>query len=79
MPVMGTLFLITLVTGLISKAAPQINILSEGFPISIMVAFILLLVSMPYMVEAFVRVLNGCFSALQTLMTTLSPGIGGAV
>jgi flagellar biosynthetic protein FliR len=86
MPVMGTLFLITLATGLISKAAPQINILSEGFPISIMAAFILLLVSMPYMVEAFVRVLNAAFQALQNLMTTLAPSltastsaIGGAV
>ncbi|MDR0761280.1 MAG: flagellar biosynthetic protein FliR, partial [Treponema sp.] len=34
MPILGTLFLTSLTTGLISKAAPQINILSEGFPIS---------------------------------------------
>jgi flagellar biosynthetic protein FliR len=43
MPILGTLFLTSLATGLISKAAPQINILSEGFPISIIVAFLLIL------------------------------------
>ncbi|MDR1256665.1 MAG: flagellar biosynthetic protein FliR, partial [Spirochaetaceae bacterium] len=43
MPVLGTLLLTSLSTGLISKAAPQINILSEGFPISISVAFILIM------------------------------------
>ncbi|MCL2880899.1 MAG: flagellar biosynthetic protein FliR, partial [Treponema sp.] len=37
LPILGTLFLTSLATGLISKAAPQINILSEGFPISISV------------------------------------------
>jgi len=67
LPVLGTLFLTSLTTGLISKAAPQINILSEGFPISISVAFILILASLPYMIEAFSRVLNAGFGSIQTL------------
>jgi flagellar biosynthetic protein FliR len=65
MPVMGTLFLVTLTTGLISKAAPQINILSEGFPIAILTAFILLMVCMPFMVEAFIRVINAALGSLE--------------
>jgi len=67
LPILGTLFLTSLTTGLISKAAPQINILSEGFPISISVAFILILVSLPYMIEAFTRVINAGFKSIQTL------------
>jgi len=52
-PVFGTLILVSVTTGLLSKAAPQINLLSEGFPISILVAFFLLATAMPYMIEAF--------------------------
>ena len=67
MPILGTLFLTSLTTGLISKAAPQINILSEGFPISITVAFVLIFASLPFMTEAFARVMNSGFKTIETL------------
>jgi flagellar biosynthetic protein FliR len=67
MPILGTLFLTSLSTGLISKAAPQINILSEGFPISITVAFLLIFATMPFMVEAFSRVVESGFRVIQDL------------
>jgi len=67
MPILGSLFLVSLSTGLISKAAPQINILSEGFPISITVAFLLIYTSLPFMTEAFSRVIGSGFQTLQTL------------
>ncbi|MDR2630233.1 MAG: flagellar biosynthetic protein FliR [Spirochaetaceae bacterium] len=76
MPILGTLFLTTLSTGLISKAAPQINILTEGFPISITIAFILLLVTMPFMVEAFSRVVESGFGVIETLYTRIGAPIG---
>jgi flagellar biosynthetic protein FliR len=68
MPILGTLFLTSLATGLISKAAPQINILSEGFPISITVAFLLIFASLPYMMEAFSRVIDSGFRSFQDLL-----------
>jgi len=67
LPMLGTLFLISLTTGLISKAAPQINILSEGFPIAIMVGYVVLLVSLPFMIEAFAGVINSAFATIETL------------
>jgi flagellar biosynthetic protein FliR len=67
LPILGTLFLVSLCNGLISKAAPQINILAEGFPISITVAFILIYASMPFMTEAFSRVLGSGFGAIENL------------
>jgi flagellar biosynthetic protein FliR len=78
MPILGTLFLISLTTGLISKAAPQINILSEGFPISIITAFLLLWTSLPFMVEAFSKVIDSGFASIQTLYTQIGRQIGGA-
>lgn len=75
MPILGTLFLISLSTGLISKAAPQINILSEGFPISIMVAFIMIFATMPFMVESFSRLINAGFRSLEDLFRMIGEQI----
>jgi flagellar biosynthetic protein FliR len=77
LPILGTLFLVSLTTGLISKAAPQINILSEGFPISITVAFLLIFTSLPFMTEAFARVIDSGFASLQSLYTQIGQQIGG--
>ena len=65
-PILGTLFLISLSTGLISKAAPQINILSEGFPIAIMVAWLVILIALPFMTELFGNIIGSGFETLQT-------------
>jgi len=77
LPILGTLFLVSLTTGLISKAAPQINILSEGFPISITVAFLLIYTSLPFMTEAFARVIDSGFASLQSLYTQIGQQIEG--
>ena len=77
LPILGTLFLTSLATGLISKAAPQINILSEGFPISITTAFLLLFASLPFMTEAFARVIDSGFASIETLYTQIGRQIGG--
>ena len=67
LPILGTLFLVSLSTGLISKAAPQINILSEGFPISITVAWLIIYSALPFMTEMFSRVIGSGFDSLHTL------------
>ena len=81
MPILGTLFLVSLSTGLISKAAPQINILSEGFPISITVAFLLIYSALPFMTEAFSRVIGSGFETLHTLYIQIGQRIasGGVI
>ena len=77
LPILGTLFLTSLATGLISKAAPQINILSEGFPISITTAFLLIFVSLPFMTEAFARIIDSGFASIQTLYAQIGQQISG--
>ena len=79
LPILGTLFLTSLTTGLISKAAPQINILSEGFPISISVAFILLWASLPFMVEVFSIMIEGGFRNIENLYIQIGRQITGVV
>ena len=77
LPILGTLFLTSLATGLISKAAPQINILSEGFPISILTAFLLIFASLPFMTEAFARIIDSGFASLQSLYAQIGQQIEG--
>lgn len=68
MPILGTLFLVSVSMGLMSKAAPQMNLMSEGFPVSITVAFALIMVTMPFLVEAFARVIAMGFSTLDAVL-----------
>jgi flagellar biosynthetic protein FliR len=72
-PILGTLFLISVVTGLLSRAAPQMNLLTEGFPVSISVAFLLLFASLPFMAEAFSRIIGAGFDGLSRLMAGAPP------
>ena len=75
LPVMGTLFLITVCTGLLTKAAPQMNLLSEGFPIMILVAFTIIAFAMPSIIDFFVRSFNNGFSDLEKLFASISGGV----
>lgn len=68
MPVLGTLFVLTIALGLLSKAAPQMNLLTEGLPISLAVTYVLLIASMPFMMEAFARLIEAGFTDLGTLV-----------
>jgi len=75
LPVMGTLFLISVCTGLLTKAAPQMNLLSEGFPVMILVAFTIIAFVMPNIIDFFVRSFNSGFMELQQLFASFSGGI----
>ena len=72
LPVMGTLFLITACTGLLTKAAPQMNLLSEGFPILILVAFIVIGFLMPSVIDFFQRSFSAVFTNLSTFFKSVA-------
>lgn len=75
LPLMGTLLLISICTGLLSKAAPQMNLLSEGFPIMILVSFFLIAIILPYLVDFFANSFTMGFGKLQTLFREVGGGI----
>lgn len=74
MPILGTLFIVSLTMGLLSKAAPQMNLLAEGFPMTITAAFVLILATMPFLVEAFSRIVDESFGALGALFAAAGGG-----
>ncbi len=75
LPVMGSLFLISICTGLLTKAAPQMNLLSEGFPIMIMLAFVIIAFILPDMIDFFVRSFGKGFADLFDFFKNVSGGV----
>ncbi|MDH5681138.1 MAG: flagellar biosynthetic protein FliR [Spirochaetota bacterium] len=51
LPIIGTLFIVTLSMGLLAKFAPQMNILMLGFPIYITIGFVMLILLMSFILE----------------------------
>jgi flagellar biosynthesis protein FliR len=67
-PILGTLLIISVMMGLLSKAAPQMNLLMMGFPVTIGIAFIFLFVTTPFLMEAFGRIIDASFEGLARLI-----------
>jgi len=63
-PILGTLLLVSIVMGLLAKAAPQMDVLSMGFPLSIGVAFIVLLGTLPFLMTTMERIIDGSFQTI---------------
>lgn len=72
-PMIATLFLVSVSMGILSKAAPQMNLLSEGLPITILVSFLILYELMPVMIEYFSRLFENSFTLLEQLFIKVSP------
>ena len=69
LPIMGTLVLISVCTGLLSKAAPQMNLMSEGFPVMILLSFLLIVMIFQPLCDFFLRSFN---TGLNELIRMLS-------
>lgn len=67
-PILGTLFLVQVTMGLFGKAAPQMNLLMLGFPLAIGVAFLMIFLLMPFLVEAFEVVIDEAFLQMDFLL-----------
>ncbi len=78
-PILGTLFLLQITMGLFGKAAPQMNLLMLGFPAAIGLAFLIIFLILPFLVEAFDGIIDNAFYQIQ-LMFSRQYGVtpGGA-
>ena len=69
-PILGTLLLVSVAMGLLARAAPQMDVLTMGFPVSIGVGFILLFATMPFLMTAMERIIDGSFQSLSGFIAT---------
>lgn len=62
MPAMIALLSINILLGIMTRVAPQLNIFSVGFPITLMMGIIIVLVTLPTLLPAFDRLMTEAFS-----------------
>ena len=53
LPIMGAMLMVNLGMGIVMRAAPQLNIFSVGFPITMMMGFVLMWVTLPNVLAVF--------------------------
>lgn len=57
-PLIVALFLANVIMGLMARSVPQMNIFVVGFPFTIGMGLILLMISIPYMIQAFTNLFS---------------------
>jgi flagellar biosynthetic protein FliR len=67
LPVSGSLFLVSVSMGLISKAAPQMNLLAEGLPLTILATFFVINLLLPGMCDFFINAFDRGFRTMEQL------------
>lgn len=58
LPLIAALFFVNIIVGLLTRVAPQMNIFSIGFPLTILVGFVLLMIALPSMSKTIASFLN---------------------
>lgn len=69
LPAVTALLTVNLVMGVMTRAAPQLNIFSVGFPVTMTVGFVVILVSLPVFMPIFERLMSDTFGTIATLFT----------
>jgi flagellar biosynthetic protein FliR len=71
LPIMGAMLLVNMGMGVVMRAAPQLNIFSVGFPVTMLMGFALMWVTLPNVMNVFNELLAEAFQlVMQTLRIT---------
>lgn len=70
LPVIISLLLINIGMGVVSRAAPQLNIFAIGFPITLMMGFVLIWATLPQVMNSFSGLLVEGFDRSVTVLNT---------
>lgn len=68
LPAVASLMLVNITFGVITRAAPQLNIFAVGFPMIMMLGFVLLMLSIPNLAPRFSDLLNQSFVLMHSLL-----------
>ena len=58
LPVVGALLLVNLTLGVLTRTAPQLNLFAVGFPVTLAVGIVMLVLAMPFAVPALQQALE---------------------
>lgn len=68
LPIVAALLITNIALGILTRAAPQLNLFAVGFPITITVGFVVLALSMPYFIPLFDRLVQEGLSTMTALV-----------
>ena len=68
LPIIAALLVVNLAFGIMSRAAPQLNLFAVGFPITLILGFVIILLSLPTLVPQLSRLLQNGFEMSQRLV-----------
>lgn len=73
LPVVGSLLVANLAIGVMTRAAPQFNVFSFGFPLTLMIGFISLYLMLPLMEGPIAQIYSEAFGFTTQLLVAPSP------
>ena len=72
LPIVTTLLIANIALGILTKAAPQLNLFGIGFPITIGIGFLMLSINMPYWSNPFINSLDLGIQMIRQATATLA-------
>jgi flagellar biosynthetic protein FliR len=67
LPAVASMMVVNVSMGVVTRAAPQLNIFAVGFPMMILLGFILLLLTLPVLLPQFTELLTHAFGLLSEI------------
>ena len=68
LPVVGALLIVNIAFGVMMRAAPQLNIFSIGFPVSLILGFVFILIALPMFYPQFSQLLEVSINGMHAFM-----------
>lgn len=76
LPIVAALLITNMALGVLTRAAPQLNIFGIGFPITIGVGFLMIALALPYLATPMVRLLEEGIEAIQRITASMTSAAG---
>ncbi len=68
LPVVATLLMVNMGMGVVARAAPQFNLFAVGFPMTITLGLVIIWVSLPSILTAYVDLLSEAFDLIRSVL-----------
>ena len=69
LPAVAALLVVNIAFGVMARAAPQLNIFAIGFPVTLIMGFVVIMFTLPTVVPQFTHLLNSGFRLIVTVLS----------
>lgn len=76
LPILAALLITNIALGILTRAAPQLNLFGIGFPITIGVGFIMIAITLPYLLTPIGLLFHEAIGVIREMTTAALPPVG---